>query len=898
MGQSKRRASSGSHKRQYRARQDHTAELLAAMESISLPSDEPFADLHSRVANALGGIPESATGLRGALETLRAILPHVAPGSPQGVDSVRDIKRWLDCFARLPSVHPFWSIDALEPDEGFDPEHATSYRKPVLYGSIDEFPVWAMLQYQSETKSPQDLAVRRKESYEQLQAALVATWIDRGPSNKEHLNKNIKEACRFLRNLYPPHLGKWLDEYAVAGDPASFRTVAQKQGREPKFALRRHARAFANVLGAALDASPASRISSGHRVTTGVASRRSQISDGRIYPDYRTYPLRLSQPEPQGEDDTTPPTTDVVTPGLKSEQALIKAGVDPDEFARPATTWIETEEFKAVRKLEGGEEISELPTIATLYGIGRSRQRAIKRTAQRLTTRRSRITPPELAQILDILQKNFLIIHDAYKDSEQRGLSTIELRRWLEALLLAAACLVTGTPADAMVKLDQWPAPPVSPAPEWRIAYSAHARAWFHPCLRPARQPLVSKLIESLPVSEQQRIAIADIWGVGRRLESLGNHLMPVFRESLAAYVRIYDEKVGPFLEAAKIEARWRSLASLSELLPSWFQGKEEGDQLRVALLFHRPDRMASTHLYYTAVDPFRLSGWFEEEMVGLWTRLESCGFQAEPNSLFALSQDASIDRAAVGDDRMPKVESICAVALALRNRLQVRPQSRHAAVEWHNDLTAYVGMHLAIVTGFRSIRTPIPDLRLFDDTSGYMPMQEKDQWDGSHARIVWIPPEIRKQLSLYCRHLLRLRKAPVELPTAHLSVKALNHRDKSRFSTTHYDLDLTRTFFFLELQGGQPIPREFTGQALQEHLEGVCPGCWPVANAGRHLLRTALSHWGCPATLINTHMGHWHLGEASWAPDSCLDPYRLRDGLAPYMARLLQVLDFQIVPR
>lgn len=897
MGAPKHPANSVKRKRQYRATQDHTSVLLADVEATA-GSDKPFVDLHARVSEALGGVPVSLTGLHSARYTLRSVLPLIEPSSSLGTERVRDLERWLGFFDSLPSGHAFWSIDILEPEQGFDRERATNYRKPVLVGSIGAYPVWAMLQYQSETKAPSALAAHRKEVFERLQAAIVGTWIDREPANEPELRKYLPEACRFLRQLYPPHLGKWLDEYAGADELPELHAVATTQGREKQFKLRRYASAFAKILGVALDGIPTARLASGNRRAMGTSSRRQRQGDGKIYPDYRTYPLRLSQPEPEGEDDFALPSTDVVAPGEKSEQMLITAGVDPDEFARPATTWIDTEEFRFVRKLANGEEISDLPTIATLYGIGRARQRGIKRTAQRLTTRRARITPSELVRILGILQNNFSIVHAYYELAKERKLATVKLRLRLEMLLLAAACLVTGTPVEAMAKLELWPTTAVSPAPEWRIAYSAHTRAWIHPCLRPTRQPLVSALLDPLPESEQQRIAVADVWGVGKHLALLATDAMPIFRESPATYDHLYNEHIRPFFETAEIESRWHSLASLCDLLPSWFQGIEEGDQLRVALLFNRPDRLAATHLYYAAVDPFRLNRWFAGEMQNLWTRLGSCGFEAEPNGLFTLSKDARIDRAAVGDDRMPKIESIRAVASALRHRLQNRPPGRQAAVARHNDLTSYVAMHLAVVTGFRSVRTPIPDLRMIDETTGFMPLQEKDQWDGSHARVVWVPPEIRKQLSLYCRHLLRLRKAPIELATGNLTVKALNHRDQSRFSTSHYDLDLTRTFFFLDLQGDEPVPREFTGQALQEHLESVCPGAWPVANAGRHFLRTALSHWNCPATLINTHMGHWHLGEASWSPDSCLDPYRLRDGLAPYIARLLQVLDFQIVAR
>lgn len=878
-------------KRQYRATRDYTADLLAAAEAAT-GSRGSFAKLHARVGDALGGIPVSVTGLQVVRETLRSALPLIAPSSPLGIDRGRDLEEWLDCLARIPPGHPFLSNDILEPEEAFDRDRATNYRKPVLVGSIGTHPVWAMLQYQSETKDPPALAATRKQAFERLQAALVGTWIDRDSATEPELRKHLAGACRFLRHLYAPHLGKWLDEYTAAGELSAMHTVATRQGSKDQFQLRRYASAFARFLRAGLDRNLISRSGPNNSRAKGPVSRRRQQGDGRIYPEYRTYALRVPQPEPDGADDLALPFSDVAAPGEKSEELLLVDGVDPDEFARPATTWIDTDEFKSVRKLANGQEIEELPPVATLYGIGRARQRGIKRTTQRLTTRRSRVTPLELKWILDILQTNFSIVQAPGKHA------TAEIRRRQEVLLLAAACLVTATPPDAMVKVDIWRGPPVSLAPEWRIAYSVDARAWFHPCLRPERQPLVSQFVAKQEVIEQQRIGIADVWGVGKHLTHLASDGLPVFRESLATYVRLYEEHIRPFLKTAEIDSRWHSLASLSDLLPSWFRGMEEGDQLRVALLFHRPDRLASTHLYYAAVDPFRLNQWFNKEMKELWSRVTACGLETAPNGLFTLCQDARIDRAAVGDDRMPKIEDIRRISAALRDRLHDRPTSRHAAVARHNDLTSYVAMHVAVITGFRSVRTPIPDLRLLDDATGFMPLQEKDQWDGSHARIVWLPPEIRKQLSLYCKHLVRLRKAPIELVDGRLAVKALNHRDQSRFSTARYDLDLTRTFFYLDLQGDKAVPREFTGQTLRNHLESVCPDAWPVANAGRHFLRTALSHWGCPATLINTHMGHWHLGEASWAPDSCLDPYRLRDGLAPYMARLLQVLEFEIVAR
>ena len=79
--------------------------------------------------------------------------------------------------------------------------------------------------------------------------------------------------------------------------------------------------------------------------------------------------------------------------------------------------------------------------------------------------------------------------------------------------------------------------------------------------------------------------------------------------------------------------------------------------------------------------------------------------------------------------------------------------------------------------------------------------------------------------------------------------------------------------------------------------LDGILPEHWPIPNAGRHFAGTSLFNGEDSfATINKTLMGHWHLGESPWSPDSGFDPYHYREAIAPLLHAMLKAVDFQVI--
>lgn len=232
-----------------------------------------------------------------------------------------------------------------------------------------------------------------------------------------------------------------------------------------------------------------------------------------------------------------------------------------------------------------------------------------------------------------------------------------------------------------------------------------------------------------------------------------------------------------------------------------------------------------------------------------------------------------------------------------LRSRIA---QGSDDPYEYHNWVAAYTGIGLSIVTGFRNSNTPILDLNLIDPETGFLHMEEKDHENASHARLVWIPEEVRVCVTQYLNHLKVLWATLDFQEKAQLTVLATKNRDIRIFGTKTFPLSLQSSLFLYVKTSQGYKPKEFSGRRLQSLLNTFEKGAWPIPNNGRHFLATNLFNdsGNSFATIIKTVMGHWHLGESPWGPDSAMDPYQLREALKAPFAKLLgkEGVDFQVI--
>ena len=264
---------------------------------------------------------------------------------------------------------------------------------------------------------------------------------------------------------------------------------------------------------------------------------------------------------------------------------------------------------------------------------------------------------------------------------------------------------------------------------------------------------------------------------------------------------------------------------------------------------------------------------------------------------VFNLRKRSNIPSDLTGNDWAPKIEGIKILLGMLRDKIA---QGNKDPYEYHNWVAAYTGIALSIVSGFRNSNTPILDLNLIDQETGFLHMEEKDHENTSHARLVWIPEDVRACVTQYLNHLKSLWATLDFQERAQLIVPATKNRDIRIYGTKTFPLSLqSALFLYLKTDNGYK-PKEFSGRRLQSLLNTFQQGAWPIPNNGRHLLATHLFNDSKEsfATIIKTVMGHWHFGESTWGPDSAMDPYHLREALKAPFEKLLgnQGIDFQVV--
>ncbi len=871
----------GASPRQLRAQQDRLPLLRAA-----LPQQPEYVELLLTAAARLIQMPSSLCGLFQIVENLERILPLLNGVAPE-VGTYSDlIGRWCTLIAGTRASDPLREEKLLT--RAFlekDREGRLSVRPP-LQGLYTDHAVWCALWFWSGTLDNET----RFETYQLLQAHYLGAWLHlQHTGRKLSRPQRIYESGLLLRTIHQPNQGGELDRLASSVKDRDLLYDKLKwlhvNGSKD---LKQGYGAFADLLNEGHNMGHPSVFQWRAPGEAGSGHGKRRRNPNYLYSDHAEF-WQFFEP---GRGD---PEQDWVSVGIEEQQpaplvaeSLVEDGIDPEEFSRPDMAWVDIEELT-----DSADELGELPPLGSLFAIARARARHLVMDVQRFTTRRSRIRIGTFAQIMGALDK-------CYKQAqEQKAVTQFKSVRdnadkLLETLQLVAVALVTGTPPEQVRRLPKYHTVSELPS-DYRLSYVPKHNLWLRPHVPPDRNVLAERYrqcrIETWP-----RIVLSDVWSVGKCLPEAVEDKW--FKHRFSLYERVFRTHIGSELEKVGVDSRWQRMVAMGDLLPSWFQGMEEGDHLRAAIIFGRDDRLAHTQRYYTAVDRNQLDKYYARVMDDLWYLLGDNGFKPI-SGLFKRRSPVDIPPSLVGDDRIPRIESVRALIKALHQQLQELPATGdfEQQIAWHNNLTVYTSLGMALVTGFRTVRTPVPDLTAIDASTGLLCLQEKDRRDGAHGRIVWLPERMQTQIAYYQRHLKRLRRhLPGDWPTE-LRVPATKQRDYSQFGSDEYVLMLDKTFFFIISDNdGRWMPAELTGMALQQRLNAIEADHWPVPNAGRHFLRSYLVHEGCPHTLINAHFGHWGYGEEVWGPYSAFDPQRYRQGIAPYLNSLLETLDYRMV--
>lgn len=832
-------------------------------------------------------MPQSLCGLFPIVENLNLILPLVRELIPEVISECSLVERWCRLIASIRASAPIRHDEFFMRAYGGEDREGRPFVQPPLMGLYTDHPVWCVLWFSSGSRGRED----RGQAYRLLQAHYLGSWM-RLQRDERQLNvpQRLVEVGRLLRRLHQPEYGNELDRLApVASQRDQLYDELVRFHENGDEGWAHYYGAFADVLNEAMQMGQPSvfeaRTSHSGRRQVG---RHSRDDPNRLYSNHAAYWRFLEPGSGMPDQDWGEVAVEEQQPEPEVAEFLSGQGVDPAELSSPDLVWVDLR--------QPDQNLGKLPPLGSLFAIARARARHLVMETQRFTTRRTRIRIGTLTVLIGVL--------DALYSQTDQKLSSVRsdasrpkvLVRLLETVQLLAVSLVTGTPPAEVVQLSC--ARRVSELPnDFRLAYAKTSRCgvWVRPYASPERRTLGQDAATGKR-GTRPRVILSDVWSVARQLEAPRKGAW--FSRTVEDYQEIFDSCIVPELTQNGVDARWLRFHTFGDIVPSWFQGREEGDHLRIAALFGRDDRLAHVQRYYTALDRQKLDRFYTTVMKDLWKRLKQNGFKPV-SDLFKPGPAADFPPSSTGDDWVPRVESIQKLIVELRRKIQAPLErgdlARHVA--WHNDVTVYTALGLAVITGFRAVRTPIPDLTAVDESTGLMCLQEKDRADGSHARIVWVPDMLREQVRQYLRYLQTLwRYLPSGWPTE-LVIPATKFRDRSQFDQTSYTLDLARTLFFIERsESGTYRPVELTGRTLQQHLGTLEQACWLVPNVGRHLLRSYLVQVGCPVTLINTHLGHWSFGEEPWGPYSAFDPQRYRQGIASSLNSLLDAIDYQLV--
>lgn len=876
-------------------RSSRIGELKQALERLGRTDPASWIDK----VQPLLQIPDCLLGLFPVTENVQAILPHLKQLDVDSKD-LETLRAWTDAILRIPGDDPLWA--SHEYLKGAIYERGTA-RSP-LHGYYSTHPIWCGLWHVYHDPDAPQSAV-----YDRLRAQFLAAHLRlfRGLGNPSGEDRRY-QASRVLRLAHDQEALWLIDrvDAAVDNPDALVRTLQAVKSEETRHTSEPHLLIYpaANLGQLVSDAHDLGldlfKDRTGSATEEGRSRSGSRRAEQRMDPGHSGFWYYqqdfLAGVSSWGSGNFRVDSRSIAGPLGHQIEA---AGITIAEYEDPQTAGAGTRDLLGLEDHEENFEPADLPPLPSLYARARSTARRIAMDAQRLRVEPKRIRMAQLGAMFHTLGRIFSeSAHPKRDDEPQHERNERALRQ--ETALIGAISLVTGTSLETVHRICLIDS--ISELPHrYDLAYNPDHRMWIRPYSPPERHPL-NESTRAHVHKTSPRVVFEDVLGLGRHLKNYAEagDGKPPFASTPRTYRSRWEKHFKPALVTAGIEPRWARLDALPQALPSWFEWQEEGDHLATAMLFGINDPRAHTQRFYTSWHRAKLADVYQRRLCLLVEELamETAPPSEEPALFNYQAPSTEIRTSWVGNDRMPSLCSVQKLITANRDQLHYPgPIDPESWFKYHNAMTLYAALGLVIATGARSIRTPFPDLRAIHKPTHTIAVQEKDRADGSHARLVALPAVAVEQVEIYLNHLVELFTAFPALPTT-LRCQATKYRDRAAYDDADFDLDLRRTFFFLDSatpeHPGSWEPTELTGRQIYTHSNGVCPNHWPIENAGRHLLRSHLTAEGCDPTLINAHLGHWHYGEEPWAGPSAMDPVAYRHAIRPYLDAVMATLDYR----
>lgn len=830
----------------------------------------------------LAGLFPIADHLSSISNTIESLLPG------NHSEDLQSLLEWIELIDGIPVDHPLRS----EPWLTAKKQRGGHYSSPV-HGNISNYPIWAMLwpQAPNDQDQPAYLALQAH-----LMAAHLLTLRDDRVTAKRIKSVRWDAAGRFVRLLGTTG-GKEAFNHVLlplSDAPASAKSLIDGllaiRHDEASFdqGTRNAAGSLAEILAIVHEiklGGPIFRDSGGGG---GGSNRYPSLQLNKIGPDHdyfayflvRRIGLRLVS------DGHATLATD--TPDLEATTRLEEAGLCADEYDHTTLVTIPATDLLAS---DSGDDQITLRSVALR---ARTQAHHVAARAQRLKLSTSRVKLATIRALVLTLEETWQSLNGKEQKLPAGKTLGSKDQHTRSLLYLTAACLVTGETPSSISRCQVIRSVVELPS-SFRFAANPNHRVWIKPYESPSRKALGGEATEGL-VQTAPRIILPDLFGLSSRLDMLKSEDIGQLKKSWKSHIR---QK----LVANGVPRHWANLDRISTILPSWWSGLREADHLPPFLMFRSTDHLAKTLNHYTAVDRIKLAEQYQMVVAALWNDMDlpsPPAASAIDDQLFHLQplDLKQYDRSWTGDDRVPRVNTIAKLVRSLQAEINDfrKPRTLRDWVVRHNAYVTYLGIALAVATGLRAIRTPIPDLSAIHRPTGSIILREKDQSDGSHARLVPLPERVIQMIDAYRSHLFRLRGVwPLSSPML-LRVPASKARDRSRYDTSAFDLDLFDTLFYLREQDGNLIAEEFSGASMKRECDSRSLNAWPSPNAGRHFLRTYLVTIGLDPNLINCLMGHWGYGEEPYVATSTMDPVIARREISSVLNDLLDHIQFEAV--
>ncbi|WP_051081260.1 hypothetical protein [Thioalkalivibrio sp. ALE11] len=836
-------------------------------------------------------------------------------------DCLKHLDLWADAVGQIPEDHAIRSHPEQKARHAGD-----GHLLAPLRGLYSSHPLWCVLWHQHAFSIDDTEDQSLPEAYQWLQAHfLVVHSIIAHEGTLEEAKSAAYHTSLLLRELHvaehvyflevlKPHcaaerdLAKFLaDQFGKTLPNAEKWSRRQTKTQRPLADRRRGAlSAFCRLLVHAHGLTdielPGAPITA-QKKKGGKTQDRNKLDPNRIPPDHSQYGFLKEAGTLQVGWRGHRATLHHHRVEKKTRDRMDEDGQDPREYESEPSVALDANDLlgddpEDSESKDFNPENVKRPHLGTVFALAAARGRHIAVDNQRQRVDRRRARAYEIQLVVTTLNRLWEQ-HMAWEPTSTKEQTTRHQN--IALLQMAGVGLATGTPPDVLHRMQVIQGTEATFGLD--LAWDPTSGTWIRPYRLPFRRPLNDD-----GQLKPAWIVLPDVWGAARSFYGAPNGSDAVAPEMYWQHYRIADlrrwwkDRIRNDLKEAGVSDRWSDLASMIEMIPSWLSGQEEGDQLTVAALFDRPDALAETHRYYTAYTRGTLSSTYRDAMQALSAEMSLSRRSDRPNDLLALEEAPSVDgsRDQVGTDRAPTFSAVTALVARLQE-----PQGTpghgdlRCLVAEHNRVTAYTAIGLALATGFRAVRTPITDLTKIHRPTSTMLLREKDQWDGRHTRLAVLPDTLVRQIDQYLAHLQRLYlRMPLSF-SMDCEVEATKNRDRSRYRSDAFRLDLRKTLFFLLPTTEQPgadewEPVELTGDRLRQQCEQYRPGAWPVGNAGRHFLRTCLTEFATqgeyplPTTAINALLGHWRYGEEPWTPQSAFDPVRYREILLPALDDLL----------